>query len=75
MFLISAAVSRLHTLTLCAGVWFSASPLLAQDDGGFEKNYGISYMLVMLCVVLGMLVVCRPFRSRAEKIERPKEDD
>ncbi|MCA9262485.1 MAG: hypothetical protein KDA60_01505 [Planctomycetales bacterium] len=41
----------------------SATPLLAQSDEAIPEKkvrYVISYVLVILCVGLGLYVVCRP---------------
>ena len=48
-------------------LWFSlAVPALAQQTGGTDNSSWVtSYALVILCVGLGLFVICRP--SRREK--------
>jgi len=51
------------TTALDAGLWFlseqsaSAQVLLAQTGGG---KTAVGWLIVLLCIALGLLVVCRP---------------
>lgn len=44
-------------------------PPLAQGGG---QTYGLSWAIVLLCVILGLIVTLRPSR-RTSEIKKPKE--
>jgi len=64
-----------RTLLFTACYCLAASPLLAQageDLPAANKGYSIPYALTGLCILLGMLVLCRPFYPREDSIKRPE---
>lgn len=59
---------------LSAAAWLLfGPPALAAEQGRTAggKDWGFAYMLTLLCVVLGMLAVCRPGRRRER--DRPEQ--
>ena len=52
--------------TLLTAVW---PPLLAQAGG--SRNYGYSWGIVLLCVVLGLIVTLKSSR-RTSEVKKPK---
>lgn len=71
-------LERLRFAATMVTMWLAASPLWAQEEaveGPPSKNYGISYALTGLCLVLGVMIICRPFFARRDKIERPKAEE
>ena len=62
-------------LTVATMACWVVSPgvALAQEEtvGGTATAYTLPYMLVILCIALGMLVVCRSSRRRAR--EKPQQ--
>lgn len=80
--LITLRVAKLKPRLVCAiltmCVWAHAAAVFAQGKGknqpaatdSGEKSYVLSYMIVVLCVALGLLVVCRSGgRSNEPKLE------
>ncbi len=68
---------RIHAIILALVCSLWASPLFAQEAAvaNDKKGYSLAYALTGLCVVLGVLIVCRPLRTRADKIERPVTEE
>jgi hypothetical protein len=71
----SLSFLRSSQMTACgAGLWLvseqtaSAQTLLAQTGGG---KTAVGWVIVLLCIALGLLVVCRP--SGREKPEGGKK--
>ncbi len=55
-------------LATCA-VWLLESAVFAQNTATAPapgKSYVLAYALVVLCVLLGLVVVCRPGRRSSE---------
>lgn len=53
-----------------ATAWGQAPPPIG--GASQEKSYVYQYMLVILCIALGLVLLCRP-RKRAEEVEKVKE--
>lgn len=68
---------RIHAVILAVVCCLWTSPLFAQEAAAAndKKGYSLAYALTGLCVVLGVLIVCRPLRTRADKIERPDPEE
>ena len=67
---------QIATLLLASVALLSlATPALAQPQSGAvsEESWVTSYALVILCVGLGLFVICRPSR-REKKVKKEKKD-
>jgi hypothetical protein len=54
-----------------AHAWGAPPPTIG-GDATTAKSYVYQYMLVGLCVALGMVLICRPSK-RTEEVDRVKE--
>jgi len=52
-------------------LWAQAAWAAEGKDASSASDWGLAYVLTFLCVVLGMLAVCRPSRRRER--DRPEQ--
>jgi hypothetical protein len=62
------AAALVLLLSVTAPVWAQRGKKAVEEST--EPSYGLAYALVVLLIVLGLLVICRPGR-RTREVKRP----
>lgn len=68
----NSLLRKLHVRPLLSSlmIWLaSGTPLLAQDDEG-PKGYVPSYLIIMFCVGLALLMICRSGKRSVSLVRR-----
>ena len=69
-----SAIFAITAAAVLTDVRFALGADAGGDAGGDDRTHALSWGLVLLCLVLGLLVTLRPSR-RAGEVKRPVRDD